>query len=627
MEQAPNATTRPERDLRALQHDHRDFLRILILDPRFAVALAIVLSLLVGAFVSLPKFWRTTPKGFQPQVRVSILNLVQVWQLRRTARVLEAGGRGDEALLVWHQALRKNLGNVETARSLLRAALAIPQLSLRMVEDISDAPNWLLSLSGTNETDVILVARFLDRAGFREDVFALLDPLKDRLSPDGEIAYLKTLVERGASREYATRWRRYANRLETDREFALYHAVYEAAWGEGEIRAQARNRLAQASADPALQVIGLRLQLLLAAHTGDVLGGEQALRQLENSRDDRLQDRTMYWGLLVLAGRQNEVRTELERWSLAPATARDVLMLANAYRSVGMNAEAHRLLQQSAMTFGAVTAPWTPALWLAWANLLASNRDWPGALQLVERIRASPDAQRLMGGWVDSFEARALKAMGQDDQAAQAYAVAARKPFPTPQVAFEVGLEMKRAGQSKSALALLLPLEPWYSKNLEFWRSVYELAENLKQDPVLLLRAASEVRRLHPDDRVARFNYGLALVSNRLNPSQAVVITREALDLAPDSDEAKVNHALALVMNQRFDEAASLLKSIDPQSFNDYGQSIYFYCLFGLELGRGNFERAMAASASIQTNHLFPNEAEWVRKSRAEHTPANPSLP
>lgn len=627
MEQKPNETTPLDRDLRALRHDHRDFLRILILDPRFAAALVIVLASLAGAFISLPKFWRTTPSGFQPQVRVSLLNFAQVWRLRRSAEVLEARGEPDEALLVWHKAFHKNLGNLDTTRSVIRTALTVPHLSPRLVDQISDAPGWLLMLSRTNEADVLLVARFLDRAGFREDVFALLDPLKDRLSPEGEVAYLKTLVERGANNAYASRWQRCAKQLETDPEFALYHAVHLAAWGIGDERAAARERLARATGDRTLRVLALRLQLLLASHIGDIGLGEKSLQELASSRDDRLQDHTAYWGLLVMAGRQTEVREKLASWGMAPVTAREVIVLADAYRSVGMAAEAHRLLQQSAITFGSTPAAWTPALWLAWANLLINTQDWPGALELIERIRSLPEALNIMGGWVDAFEGRALKAMGHDDQAAAAFAAAVGKPFPTPEVAFDAALDMKRAAQVKPALDLLLPLEPWYSSDVAFWETVFELAEALKQDPVLLLRAASEVRRLRPEDRAARFNYGLALVSNRLNPAQAVVITREALDLAPDSDEAKVNHALALVLNQRFNEAANLLSTIVPQTFNEYGQSIYYYCLFGLELGRGNIERAMAASASIQTNHLFPNEAEWVRKARAEHTPATPSPP
>jgi hypothetical protein len=192
---------------------------------------------------------------------------------------------------------------------------------------------------------------------------------------------------------------------------------------------------------------------------------------------------------------------------------------------------------------------------------------------------------------------------------------AARKSFPSPQVAYEVGLGLKQLGYLEQALQVLGPLEPTSENDPFYWQAVFQLAEAMRQDPVLLLKAAREARRLHPGDARWDFSYAAALLVNRLDPAEAVVVTRDFLARAPASPQAQVNHSLALALNQRWDEAAALLAAVDPNRFDEFGRTIFHLCAFEVHLARGQKELARQDAALIQRRHLFPNQVQWLEQT------------
>lgn len=607
------------RDLGALKHDQRDFVRILILDPWFRLVLVLVLLGFLTAVVSLPKFWRTTPAGFRPPVRVSLLNLAQAWQLRSAARAKEAEGSLAEAADRWLAAFRKNAGDMDSARQAIRSALALPEVTPKAIQRMATVPAWLLSLSGTNSQDVLLVARFYDKAGFSEAVYNLIEPLKDRLSPEEEVAYLKTLVQRGAAKEYASRWKRVESELAKDPEFALYHAAYLAVWGPVEGREAARQQLANAVEDPARRIVASRLQLLHFASSGDLAGYALALDRLAQVRQDRLTDRVGYWRLLVAAGRNAEARELAENEAAVPQNPRDVLVLAEFCQAIGMTEQAGRLLRQATLKYGGSGIPGTDLLWLARANVLIRTEDWRGIIEMVEQVRAFPAALEILGGWVDAVEGQARHGLDHRDLAKAAFEDAARKGFPRPALAFEVGAEMRRLGYYQPALDVLLPLETAFATNVFYWQTLHQLADALKQDAVLLLRSAAEVRRLKPDDSAAAFNYAAALLTSRQNPGEAVVLTRQALDQMRASPEARVNHCLALALNHRYEEASALLATVDPNRFDPSGNTVYSFAAFSVHLGLKQYDLARLDLDRIRSEHLFPNEVLWLEQMRREY--------
>lgn len=607
-----------KRDRHALKHDHRHFLRILILDPWFRAALVLVILAFCTALISLPKIWRTTPPMFRPQVRVSLLNLAQAWQLRRSARAMEAQGQDVEAIQNWYQAFTKNAADLDTVRNALRSVIERTNAPPSLVDRVASLPGWLLRLSATNQSDLVLAARYLDRAGSPEGVYALLEPLKDQLSPQSEVIYLKALIERRDQQQYEARWQRVESELKNDPEFALYHQGYLATWGPLAGRAEARARLAAAADDPAWQTLARRLQLMHWAEARDVDGFAVVFGRLTDARLDRVLDHIQYWGLLLAAGRREEARLLAQQYTLISRNPRDVVALAEAFEALEMTEQAKRLLRTTTLNYGGSGSPAANAIWLSRANVLVRASDWQGLLDLVEQVRSFPPAVEQLGGWVDAVEGRAQHGLQRPVRAHEAFTAASQKRFWTPQLELDVAMLAKQLGYFQPALVMLLAVEKDFRDLPAYWESVFVLADALKQDGMLLLKAATEVRRLAPDNPSVKFNYAAALLVNRLDPAQAVLLTREFLTANATSAEVMVNHGLALALNQRYDEAEALLKAVDPGRFDEFGKSVYHLCSFEVALGRNDLVRAREHATQIQARHLFPNQAQWLERMRRE---------
>ncbi|HRZ55766.1 MAG TPA: hypothetical protein P5525_09960, partial [Candidatus Paceibacterota bacterium] len=158
----------------------------------------------------------------------------------------------------------------------------------------------------------------------------------------------------------------------------------------------------------------------------------------------------------------------------------------------------------------------------------------------------------------------------------------------------------------------LAPLEQPLKDVPYYWQVVFELAEAMRQDPVLLLRAATEARLLLPGDDRWDFNYAAALLINRLDPARVVSVTRDFLARMPASPHARVNHCYALALNQRWDEASELLSTVDPARFDEFGRSVFHLCAFEIHLAQGQTNLARLDAAEIRREHLFPNQIRWL---------------
>jgi len=579
------------------------------------VVSALVLLGVLGVGVSLPKLWRVTPPGFHPQIRVSLLNLVQAWQLRRTAQRCAESGAPEAAASAWQLAVLKNLGDLLTIRQALRPTLGLPEVSPAAFDRIASLPGWLLSLGGTNAQDLALVAQVLHRAGQPEEAYLLLHPRREQLSRNDEVLYLKVLLELEDGPAYAARWERAGAELARDPTLALYHTAYLAGWGPMAVREDARQRLAQALEEGGDRTLITRLQMLDYAQAGDVAAYAEGLERLASSRADRLREHLRYWDLLVQAGRVDQAREVAEQQIIQPRNAGEIIALAEALYRLGLREKGQKLLRFHSQRSPSHLLGTARAIWLERAALLEATADWDGLREMVEELRAMPRAVSEMGGWLDFAEGRADHGLGHVDRAQVAMASAAVKTFPSSEVAFDVGLGLKELGYLEEAQQVLGALEPALRDVPAYWQAVFQIAEGLRQDSVLLLKAAREMRRLRPGDPRWDFSYAAALLLNRLSPAEALGLTRECLERSPDSPEARVNHSLALALNQRWEDAARLLDSIDPLRFDDAGRTIFHACAFEIHLGRGQRERARQDASLVERRHLFPSQVRWCEQA------------
>ena len=96
-------------------------LHILFYDARFRWALIATALVFLALGLLLPKIWITSPQAFLPVIKVSGLDLLQSWSLRRSALRADGDGKPNEALQSWAAAVAADAANPATVRGLLRA--------------------------------------------------------------------------------------------------------------------------------------------------------------------------------------------------------------------------------------------------------------------------------------------------------------------------------------------------------------------------------------------------------------------------------------------------------------------------------------------------------------------------
>src|SRR5437763_1849751 len=98
-------------------------LRQLVFERWFRLAFGLFVLVFVFLGLFLPKMWKTSKPGFVPVIKVSGLDLVQAWSLKRTAVKASAAGRFEEANLAWQGALANNRADPDLVRGALRNLL------------------------------------------------------------------------------------------------------------------------------------------------------------------------------------------------------------------------------------------------------------------------------------------------------------------------------------------------------------------------------------------------------------------------------------------------------------------------------------------------------------------------
>ena len=227
------------------------FLRLVVFNFWFRLAFFGFALLLIFLCLFLPKIWRVTPLGFLPEIKISGLDMAQAWSLRRSALGSAAAGRYEEAAFAWEAAVGNNPGNPELVRGALFNALRIDRPNPKYLAASLRQSVWLLRLTGTNRTDVELVAELYDKFQLYDVVVRLLTPIQDRLTDHEEVLFLKALFHAGQIKQFAERWDRLGDRQAQEPAMQLHHAAHLAGWGPPERAKVGRDLLENALDDPA----------------------------------------------------------------------------------------------------------------------------------------------------------------------------------------------------------------------------------------------------------------------------------------------------------------------------------------------------------------------------------------
>lgn len=124
-------------------------IRILMRNIRFLVVVLGGLLFGTDAVLAVVRIWNVAPPGSEQKVRISVVDLVQAWNLSRTARRLESAGDDEGALRCWGTAIANHPTRPELSRSYIETALRLPDQRDRLHRAAGQL-DPLLRLSGTN---------------------------------------------------------------------------------------------------------------------------------------------------------------------------------------------------------------------------------------------------------------------------------------------------------------------------------------------------------------------------------------------------------------------------------------------------------------------------------------------
>ncbi len=597
----------PSRSRRGLAFFHSPFVRFLISDPWLRVAAAGLLILVASLGLGLPKIWRGSPPGFQPAIRVSGLDLIQGWSLRRNARMAAATGRFEDAQSAWLAALANNQGDAEAARGALRTHLAKDG---RDSGPTSPLAGWLLTLTRTNLADLELAAQVWERNEDYGYVMGWLEPRQAHLSLSLAGRYLKSLFHLGKMTAFETSWSQVRDRLSGDEELALYHAAFQAGWGPPSGAAEGVEHLDAALERSVHRVLASRLRMTACAERLDPDGYERALDRLEGWKAATLLDHVGYWRLLARVGLRGEALRREMACPRSPSSANEVIHLANFYVEAAARARALDLFRRFLPLFAGDSG-----LWLQYAARLIEAEEWDELRHTAVRMRGRPKLRQDLTAYTYYLEGKAEMARQRPVTAAAAFQQMGGWTFEPVGLGLVAADDLLRFGYPELARAVLLPAQDHFRSQPGYWSMLFKVAVALK-DEELMLSASERAVALRPRDAIVLNDRAATLLIRRERPGEAIQIAFQLWTDNPGSVVATINYAAALIFNGRLLEAETLLRSVPLRRLAGAPAALLRLDLFELYFGLGRYAQASAIYPQIELEHLYPTQVRRLEHAR-----------
>ncbi|MCB1126002.1 MAG: hypothetical protein KDM81_05865, partial [Verrucomicrobiae bacterium] len=523
--------------------DHRPIMRLLVLNP---VSAGILILMLLGVFAfgfSVLKLWRTTPTGFRPVVRISLLDYGQAWSLRRSAEKHLAAGQVNEALRAYFNAAQNNLGDITVVRQTLETLVSAGETTAEaMSERASKTADWLMLLSRTNRGDVFLAARVYDAIGDSYAVLRLLDTGEREIPTSLYGVMAKAKFNSGDAGAFGEWWDKTDESAKANPVLELYHAAWLAGWGVNGGEEAALQKLEAAAVTLDRRFLANHLLLRVARQQKDLAEYGEALDRLERFQGDRMADHVDYWKMLREAGRMEEALKQAREYPYPPRHPLEVAQYGVALSELGDTKSARKVLERYGPTLGDGPAVFCMPLWALLGDLYIADQAWPELARMGRDIRALPYGNATMGGFGWFAEGRATVALGDRETAGQMFDAAVHEGFSTEEMDLEVASVMLQQGYPEQAQRLLQPLEETLGERVRYWQILFEAAYAQREDEALLFKAARRAMDLDPDNLTRRVNYAVALLTTRQRPADAVAMTLEYADANQGSPTARLNH-------------------------------------------------------------------------------------
>ncbi len=292
--------------------------RLLVLVPWFRLMfIGVPVGILLLASVT-AKLFPATPRDFVPKVQISLLDRVQAWALKRSARKALAAEDTEGAFQAWSSASANNPADLDAIRGLIEGAMRVDRPD-RATGLVLQKGNWLLWLGQTNVSDLGVIARSWLRCGLEDRVAGLIELGQAEAVGQHATLYAMSLFQAARWEEFAALMgtnafvQRYAETLgkaglKIDPEglpapgFDLYCAGYLAAWGTPAVQLAAFAELFAARQRFPVEVLAFDLEFRVHFYRGDSDAYRVTLRQLDALGRAGVRHHVGYWAFCCPRG-------------------------------------------------------------------------------------------------------------------------------------------------------------------------------------------------------------------------------------------------------------------------------------------------------------------------------------
>ncbi len=581
------------------------FLHLIFYESRFRLALMTIGMVLLIAVALAPKLWISSPPHMDETFRISGLDLIQSWNLKRNARKEEAAGRPKEAISAWIGAIGNNPADSEAIRGFLQAVVGLPKPERAYLGTGVGQARFLLRLTRTNRSDLTLASDVYRCFELYPQTLALLDQPSEPLEPKGLENQLISLFETGRMEGFGQVWSTNSAALSERPVASLYHAAWAAGWGPIQELSAGRSKLLAAAESGEWVRLARRLLLTLHFSQLDLASYRKVLGQLRDTRDSRAQDEVRFWILLERSGKHDQAVELARQHTVAAESAQEAEMLILAWKRLGLNDIAIEFAREQMPNFS-----YHPGIWTALAELLMQSQNWDDLSALALELRTSRLREGYYG-WSQYLEGISDHHRSRTVDAADQFAAAATNSFQDPLLAFSSAAQMRRLGYPGPSTTLLKSLQSRFADSTTFWAYLQRSAYEARQGDIIL-EASEQLHLMQPTNAVAANNFAAALLTKRVRSDEALKITDGLYRRFSRNPAVRINQASALIRNARLEEALPILQSLDGMEMSVSEKTFSRLAWFEYFDARGEAEKARGEARKVEKRFLFQDQQEWL---------------
>lgn len=595
-------------------YDQSGLLRHLVHEPLFLAAALLVLIAGLGVALLIPKQWDPAPPGFSRSIRISLLDYLQAWALRRSGAQAVQAGRWDDALASYRGAVGNNLADPTSLRGTLGVLRDAPWARSANLGILFTCSELLLEVTATNRSDALLVADVLERHRIAELALEKLRPWSNQLTPEEDAVWTRSLLGSGRIDAFLERWKQNPTRYQTNPTLQLYRAAVDAGWGSPATAVPALDSLHQALSHPPTRATAARLLAAAALQREDLNSYSNALHVLHESDSAMALDDTAWWELLARNNRREEAQSLAKSYArLPPPTALEMVQLARSWLALGLEDHAIDTLKRFADRYGQSLEVWTTYL-----DLLMLRKDWNEVRRISATLRANSTTRDPLLPVTLYADVRADLAEGRKTSVREGIRRLLETPLPNPNLALRFAAGFDAANQHDASWHYLRQLENTFTNSTEFWFQMVVCARG-RQDVDTLRRSADRLATLAPNNLAAQSIRLVTLLGTRENPSEALALSFKLANARnTDSPAARINHATALLLNHRADEARRILDAINPASLGKDTANSWLLAQTDALAQTGQPAQALIHGRKVDPSSLLPPHRTWFSQLLAD---------